>query len=125
MCIRDRICAENDIIDYVSRYTNLKKAGRDYMGLCPFHTEKTPSFHVNREKQLFHCFGCGASGNLVQFVMRTENLSFTDAMQILADHAGIVLPESGGYNDENSEKRQLIIEMNKLSACLLYTSRCV
>lgn len=114
------ICSENDIVDYVSRYTNLKKTGRDYMGLCPFHTEKTPSFHVNREKQLFHCFGCGASGNLVQFVMRTENLSFVDAMQILADRAGIVLPESGGYNDENSEKRKLIIEMNKLSARFFY-----
>ena len=111
-----QICEGNDIIEYVSRYTNLKKSGRDYSGLCPFHTEKTPSFHVNREKQLFYCFGCGASGNLVQFVMRTENLSYWDAMQTLADHAGIALPEHGSFNDENSEKRKLILEMNKISA---------
>lgn len=90
------------------------------MGLCPFHSEKTPSFHVNREKQLFHCFGCGASGNLVQFVMRTENLSYPDAMQMLADRAGIALPESGEYHDENSEKRKLILEMNKTAARFFY-----
>ena len=70
-----KICDENDIIDYVSQYVTLKKSGKDYSGLCPFHNEKTPSFHVSQDKQLFHCFGCGASGNLVQFVMRTENLT--------------------------------------------------
>lgn len=114
------ICSENDIVDYVSRYTQLKKTGRDYMGLCPFHNEKTPSFHVNREKQLFHCFGCGASGNLVQFVMRTENLSYADAMQILADHAGIVLPDDTGYQDPNGEKKKQILEMNRLAARFFY-----
>lgn len=110
------ICAENDIIDYVSQHTQLKKAGRDYMGLCPFHTEKTPSFHVNREKQLFHCFGCGASGNLVQFIMRTENIGYVDAIEILADRAGIALPEDSKYDDKNSEKKKQIYEMNKLAA---------
>ena len=110
------ICSENDIIDYVSQHTQLKKAGRDYMGLCPFHTEKTPSFHVNREKQLFHCFGCGASGNLVQFIMRTENIGYIDAVEILADRAGIALPEDTGYDDKNSEKKKQIYEMNKLAA---------
>ena len=114
------ICSENDIIDYVSRYTSLKKAGRDYMGLCPFHGEKTPSFHVNREKQLFHCFGCGASGNLVQFVMRAENLSYADAIQQLADNAGIQLPDKEGYADKNSENRKRILEMNKLAARFFY-----
>ena len=87
------IFAANDIIDYVSRYVTLKKHGRDYMGLCPFHNEKSPSFHVSADKQLFHCFGCGAGGNLVQFVMRSENLDFTDALKLLADNAGIVIPE--------------------------------
>ena len=114
------ICSENDIIDYVSKYTQLKKTGRDYMGLCPFHNEKTPSFHVNREKQLFHCFGCGASGNLVQFVMRTENIAYPDALEILADRAGIALPENGVYDDEKSEKKKQVLEMNKLAARFFY-----
>lgn len=114
------ICAENDIIDYVSQHTALKKAGRDYMGLCPFHNEKTPSFHVNREKQLFHCFGCGASGNLVQFVMRTENIPYADAIEILAERAGIALPTNTGYDDKNSEKKKQIYEMNKLAARFFY-----
>lgn len=114
------ICSENDIIDYVSKYTQLKKTGRDYMGLCPFHNEKTPSFHVNREKQLFHCFGCGASGNLVQFVMRTENIAYPDAVEILAERAGIALPENGVYDDEKLEKKKQILEMNKLAARFFY-----
>lgn len=111
-----QICSENDIVDYVSRYTQLKKNGRDYTGLCPFHSEKTPSFHVNREKQLFHCFGCGASGNLVQFIMRTEHLSFMDALQVLADHAGIIIPDKSVIDDKNSEQRKKILEMNRIAA---------
>lgn len=116
-----KICDENDIIDYVSQYVTLKKTGRDYSGLCPFHNEKTPSFHVSQEKQLFHCFGCGASGNLVQFVMQTENLDFVDALKLLADRAGIIIPEDGeALNDISHEKKQRILEMNKLSARFFY-----
>ena len=115
------ICDENDIIDYVSQYVQLKKSGRDYSGLCPFHHEKTPSFHVSREKQLFHCFGCGASGNLVQFVMRTENLDFVDALKLLADRAGIIIPEDdGNFSDEHHEKKKRILEMNKYAARFFY-----
>ena len=115
------ICSENDIIDYVSQYVKLKKSGRDYSGLCPFHNEKTPSFHVSQEKQLFHCFGCGASGNLVQFVMRTENLDFVDSLKLLADRAGIIIPEdSENFSDENHELKKRILEMNKLSARFFY-----
>ena len=115
------IFAANDIIDYVSRYVTLKKHGRDYMGLCPFHNEKSPSFHVSADKQLFHCFGCGAGGNLVQFVMRSENLDFTDALKLLADNAGIVIPEdNNSYDDELHRKRQKIYEMNKLAARHFY-----
>ncbi len=116
------ICAENDIIDYVSRHTTLKKAGRDYMGLCPFHNEKTPSFHVNREKQLFHCFGCGASGNLPQFVMRTENLDFIEAIKLMGERAGIEIAEDDGFDDQTHEKRKLILEMNKCAARFFYES---
>ena len=116
-----QICDENDIIDYVSRYVQLKKSGRDYSGLCPFHHEKTPSFHVSQEKQLFHCFGCGASGNLVQFVMRTENLDFIDALKMLADNAGIIIPEDdGNFSDASHEKKKRILAMNKLSARFFY-----
>ena len=119
------IFSANDIVDYVSKYVQLKKNGRDYMGLCPFHNEKTPSFHVNSDKQLFHCFGCGAGGNLVQFIMKSENLDFTDALRLLADNAGIALPENdNSYDDERHRKRQRIYEMNADAArffreCLL------
>ncbi len=117
------ICAANDIIDLVSSYVELKRSGRDYSGLCPFHNEKSPSFHVSREKQLFHCFGCGASGNIIQFVMRTENLDFVDALKILADRAGIALPEDDNtYSDEEHNKRLRIYEMNKEAARFFYTS---
>ncbi len=116
-----RINDENDIIDYVSQYVQLKKTGRDYSGLCPFHHEKTPSFHVSQDKQLFHCFGCGASGNLVQFVMRTENLDFVDAIKLLADRAGIIIPEDDGFTDDNHEKKKRILEMNKCAARFFYS----
>ncbi len=115
------IFAENDIVDYVSKYVNLKKTGRDYSGLCPFHKEKSPSFHVSSEKQLFHCFGCGASGNLVQFVMRTEGLDFVESLKLLAERAGIQLPEDNGQYDINSGSlKKKIYEMNKLSARFFY-----
>lgn len=115
------IFAENDIVDYVSKYVRLKKTGRDYSGLCPFHKEKSPSFHVSGEKQLFHCFGCGASGNLVQFVMRTEGLDFVEALKLLADRAGISLPENDGYNSSEAHTlKKKIYEMNKLSARFFY-----
>lgn len=116
-----QICESNDIIDYVSQYVHLKKSGRDYSGLCPFHNEKTPSFHVSQDKQLFHCFGCGASGNLVQFVMRMENLDFVDALKLLADRAGIIIPEDDdNFSDELHQKKKRILEMNKLAARFFY-----
>ena len=119
--IISNICDENDIIDYVSQYVTLKKTGRDYSGLCPFHSEKSPSFHVSREKQLFHCFGCGASGNLVQFVMRTENLDFVDALKLLADRAGIVIPEDDeNFSSADHEKKKRILAMNKYAARFFY-----
>ena len=115
------ICASNDMIEYVSRYVTLKRNGKNYMGLCPFHPEKTPSFHVNPEKQLYYCFGCGAGGNLIQFVQRAENLDFHDALKVLADRAGIALPEDDvNYNDEVHKLREKVYEMNKLTARFFY-----
>ena len=111
------IFAANDIVEYVSRYVTLSKRGSDYTGLCPFHNEKTPSFHVSSDKQLFYCFGCGAGGNLAQFVMKSENVDFVDAIKILADNVGIQLPdESNSYDDEKHKKRQRIYEMNAKAA---------
>ncbi len=115
------ISEKNDIVDYVSQYVALKRSEKTYLGLCPFHAEKTPSFHVNREKQLFHCFGCGAGGNLFQFVMRAENLDFKDAMKLLADRAGVIIPEDDERaDDEKHKRRQRIYEMNKLSGRFYY-----
>ena len=83
----------NDIIDIISGYARLKKRGKNYVGLCPFHTEKTPSFTVSAEKQMYHCFGCGKGGNVFTFVMDIEKVSFVEAVKTLAGRAGIVIPE--------------------------------
>ena len=105
--IINEVFAQNDIVEFVSQYVHLKKSGKDYCGLCPFHGEKTPSFRVSSDKQLFHCFGCGASGNLVQFVMRIESLDFVEALKVLAERAGITLPEDDGSVDNAiHEKKQ-------------------
>ena len=117
----NEIFSQNDIVDYVSQYVKLKKNGRDYTGLCPFHKEKSPSFHVNQEKQLFHCFGCGAGGNLVQFVMRTEGLDFVEALKLMADRAGIILPENDEpIDDKLYRKKKRILQINKTAARFYY-----
>lgn len=117
----NEIFSQNDIVDYVSQYVKLKKNGRDYTGLCPFHKEKSPSFHVNQEKQLFHCFGCGAGGNLVQFVMRSEGLDFVEALKLMADRAGIMLPENDEPADDKIyRKKKRILEINKTAARFYY-----
>jgi len=104
----------NDIVEVVSEYVKLKKSGSSLMGLCPFHKEKTPSFSVSPDKQLFHCFGCGAGGTVINFIMRIENLDFIEAIKLLAERAGIDLPE-GNYNSKDSkifEKKERIIKLN-------------
>ncbi len=118
----NEVIAENDIVDFISQYVRLKPNGRDFTGLCPFHKEKTPSFHVNRDKQVFHCFGCGEGGGLMQFVMRIEGLDFVEALKLLADRAGIVLPEDGDIAIDNKKHKlkQRIYEINKLSARFFY-----
>ncbi|GAB4363922.1 MAG: DNA primase [Calditrichia bacterium] len=89
----DRIRDSVDIVEVVSRFLSLKKQGRNHVGLCPFHTEKTPSFTVSAQKQIFYCFGCGAGGNVINFLMRYEKISFLDAVKKLAEEAGIELPK--------------------------------
>ena len=91
--IIEEIRSENDIISVISEYITLKQKGSNYFGLCPFHNEHTPSFSVSADKQLYHCFGCGESGNVFGFVMAMENMDFPEAVKFLAKRAGITLPE--------------------------------
>lgn len=104
----DEIRAANDIVSVISDYVRLKKQGRNYGGLCPFHTEKTPSFMVNADKQIFRCFGCGEGGNVFSFIMKRENLSFPEAVRHLARRAGITVPE-----EDNPERRALLREQKQ------------
>jgi DNA primase len=114
----DKVIEENDIIDIISQYVELKKSGKDYKGLCPFHHEKTPSFNVSQEKQLYHCFGCHASGNVITFVMNMENLNFIEAVEYLAEKAGIKINEDNLSGNEYKTKKlkDEIFKANKLAA---------
>ena len=104
--IIDEVREKNDIVDVISPYVRLTKHGSNYVGLCPFHNEKTPSFSVNTERQCFHCFGCGVGGNSISFVMKYENLTFTEAVRELADKVGMNLPEEN-YNPEYRKRADL------------------
>ena len=85
--IIEEIKSANNIVDVISNYVNLKRKGDTYFGLCPFHKEKTGSFAVSRDKQIYHCFGCGEGGNVIRFVMKVENIGFKEALEMLADKA--------------------------------------
>jgi len=117
------VISANNLVDVVSSYVKLKKSGNRYMGLCPFHGEKTPSFHVSADKQLYHCFGCGEGGSVVQFIMKAENLDFVETVKFLAARAGINLPE-GNENSSDGEffrQKQKVLEMY-VSAARFYHS---
>jgi DNA primase len=105
------IQAKVDLLSYVSQYVTLKKRGREYLGLCPFHAEKTPSFSLNADKQLWHCYGCDAGGDLIKFVQRYENVDFPTAVRMLATRAGVNLEETPGAARRRSE-REAIYEAN-------------
>lgn len=118
----DRVIEENDIVDIVSNYVSLKRSGKDFKGLCPFHHEKTPSFNVSQEKQLYHCFGCHASGNVITFVMNIENIGFKEAVEFLADKAGIKIEEENlsGIEYQKKKLKEEIYEINRLAAIFYY-----
>ena len=118
----DEIKSKNDIVDIVSQYVVLKRTGRNYMGLCPFHKEKSGSFCVSPDKQIFHCFGCGVGGNVFTFIMEYENMSFPEAVQYLADKAGMTLPESNqSGQDASREKYKILLrDMNKTAAAYFH-----
>ena len=118
----EEVRARNDIVDLVSQYVKLKRAGSSYVGLCPFHNEKSPSFNVSPAKQMYYCFGCGAGGNVFNFVMQYENYTFLEAVQYLAERSGVTLPEPEDSPEARraSEKKQVLLEINKLAAGYFY-----
>ncbi|BEI59888.1 DNA primase [Blautia luti] len=120
--IIEEVRMKNDIVDVVSQYVKLTRRGSTYFGLCPFHNEKTPSFSVTPSKQMYYCFGCGAGGNVFNFVMEYENYTFGEALQHLADRAGVQLPkiEYSREARQKAEERAALLEINKLAARYFY-----
>ena len=113
----DEIRSSNDIVDIISQYVVLKRSGRNFFGLCPFHKEKSPSFSVSPDKQIFHCFGCGKGGNVFHFISQIENINFVESVGILAERAGIQLPTSDNGEDEKRQKlKSRIYEINEIAA---------
>ena len=112
---KDELVARSDIVDVVSDYVTLTPKGGSYWGLCPFHGEKTPSFHVLPDRQLYHCFGCGKGGGVISFVMDVENLPFLDALRLLAKRAGMEFPE-GDMDEGSRRKRARLLSLNKEAA---------
>ena len=115
----DQILDKVDIVEVVSSCVSMKKSGQNFKGLCPFHKEKTPSFMVSPAKQIYHCFGCGAGGNAIGFLMKYENMDFIDAIKILADKANISLPRTSGASKTSSSLAERLYSVNNV-ACNLY-----
>lgn len=112
----EEIKSRCDLVEIVGEQISLEKRGENYVGLCPFHQEKTPSFSVSPEKQLYYCFGCGASGDIFSFVMQTENMSFTEAKSFLARRAGVVLPDrTGGFSRRGDEQKTVQYSLNRMA----------
>ena len=115
--IIDEVRDRTDIVEVVSKFVSIKKVGKNFKGLCPFHSEKTPSFTVSSEKRIYHCFGCGAGGNVFKFVMEVQNISFVDAVQQFAESAGvpIPIPNKGNLNDPKYQEREALKKANELA----------
>src|SRR5690625_240708 len=120
MCMGNRIPEEiieqikvtNDIVDIIGEYVQLNKRGKNYFGLCPFHDEKTPSFSVAPDKQIFHCFGCKKGGNVITFLREIENFTFLQAIQLLAERSGVQLPEFSyqqGHSEVDKEQADILV----------------
>lgn len=118
----EEVRTRNDIVDVVAGYVRLQKRGSNHWGLCPFHNEKSPSFSVSGPKQMYYCFGCGAGGNVYTFLMNYENLSFPEAIKVLADRAGVQLPEEEDSPEtrQRENKRTRLLEVNKEAAKFFY-----
>ena len=120
----DQVIEANNIVDVIGSYVKLTKKGSTYFGLCPFHNEKTPSFSVtdNGAKQMYYCFGCHKGGSVLTFLMKYENISYTDALKVLADRAGILLPKPDYSKEQEAQarKRDAVLEVNKEAATYFY-----
>ena len=113
----DEVKNNNDIVDIVSQYVALKRSGRNYFGLCPFHNEKSPSFAVSPDKQIFHCFGCGVGGNVIHFISKIEGLNFRESIELLAEKANITLPKLESIGDNKTQElKDKIYQINKETA---------
>lgn len=120
--IIEEIRTQNDIVDVVSEYVTLKKTGSSYFGLCPFHNEKTASFSVSGDKQMYYCFGCGAGGNVITFIMEKENYNFVETIKLLADKRNISLPEAE-YSEEAKraiQRKQILLDIHKEAGRYFY-----
>ena len=118
----EEIRMKNDIVDVISSYVKLQKKGSSYFGLCPFHNEKSPSFSVSPSKQMYYCFGCGAGGNVLTFIMEYENYSFPEALKYLADRVGVELPQQEMSEEMKRQQdlRSRILDINKMAARYYY-----
>ena len=116
----DELAARSDIVDVVSSYVELKRKGANYFGLCPFHSEKTPSFSVAPDKQMYHCFGCKKGGGVFSFIMEIENLTFPEAVEFLARRAGMSLPQEGEMQNDGDRLRRRVLELNRTAARWFY-----
>ncbi len=114
--IIDEVRFATDVVSVISEYVTLKKSGRNFFGLCPFHSEKTPSFSVNPDKQIFHCFGCGAGGNAFAFVQKVEGVGFPEAVRVLARRAGIAIPEADPEDRAAVQEKEALYYVNQLAA---------
>ncbi|MEC9423284.1 MAG: DNA primase [Nitrospinota bacterium] len=116
--IIDEVRDRTNIVEVISQVVSLKKVGKNFKGLCPFHSEKTPSFTVSAEKRIYHCFGCGAGGNVFKFVMEVQNISFVDAVRQFAESAGVSIPRAskGNLNDPKYQEREALKKANELAA---------
>lgn len=115
--IIEEVRQTNDIVDIISQYVHLKRSGRNYAGLCPFHNEKSPSFFVSPDKQIFHCFGCGVGGNVFTFLTKIEGINFVEAVQTLAERSNIQLPTIGNNVDTAKEElKAKVFKVNEFTA---------
>ena len=108
---KTQVLSSIDIVELIGRSVTLKRAGRDYKGLCPFHQEKTASFYVSPTKQYFNCYGCKANGNAIDFIMKRDRMEFIDALRLLGESLGLELPRLGGGGKQKSGEKQLLYEM--------------
>src|SRR5882724_4046926 len=117
----NQVIGRSDIVTIIGNYTALKKAGRNFKALCPFHNEKSPSFVVNPDKQIFHCFGCNVGGNVVGFLMRQEHLEFPEAVRFLANKAGVAVPEDqAALLSPSRQLREEVLKINALAAAFFH-----